>query len=607
MLQIGLPRRRSLLRRQPVTGLWLPPSPSHRTSPSLTPFARIHLPYGEITGREPAWEDVVDRFRRYRLSTILQWIGAVSSALLRVEESQFHARQGELCRLLLPNRSHDVLAGVERKFRELQREQPAPRTVALFHELQLLNAAKLALLQVSTDNPETAGSTDDLGEALLMVGDLTREGETLGGFGPDLNTPEGRRRVERFLMVNGMFHAIEEPFAIARNWDLYMEDRPHLRGTRSYVDLPATAERVIGLPLEQLRARLVALFSHWGKGVGPDRPLPSPLLETYFDGFDFAPEENDRFWPLVAGTPEELRRKFEERGCTRGNLRPWDVHPFEKRPLVLHDGQLFCPSVSLLQAKLGAGLHYLFLNSIPSERDRKRYLDYIGDVFEDYVESVFGSVFRGTGRFIGEEPLRARANGSPVCDGIVAYPDAILLVETKASRSTLGLRTEGDWEALLALVRKLMVRSARQLDATVHLIESGALRDLGVEPGRLRVHIPLAISLEHVPMNQLTYDRVSRELTREGLLSGPNIRPLQLLDVRDVEFIETAAAQSWSVAELLEERVARGWHRVASFIDYLHAVDHPAAKLQQARLTDRFTELVESAADYLRTRLSDAG
>lgn len=192
-----------MLQREPVTGLWLPPSLRHRTSPSLTPFARIHLPYGEITGREPAWEDVVERFRRYKLATILRWIGAVSSALLRVEESQLHARQVELCRLLLPNRSDDILADVERKFRELQREQPAPRTVALFHNLQLLNAAKLALLEVPPDNPEIADSTDDLGEALLMVMDLTRDGETLGGFGPDPNTPKGRRQVERFLMVNG--------------------------------------------------------------------------------------------------------------------------------------------------------------------------------------------------------------------------------------------------------------------------------------------------------------------------------------------------------------------------------------------------------------------
>lgn len=399
-----------------------------------------------------------------------------------------------------------------------------------------------------------------------------------------------------------MFHAVEEPFGIARSWDLYMEDRPHLQGTRSYVDLPAKAEQVTGLPLDQLRARLVVLFSHWGKGVGPDRPLPSPLLETHFDSFDFSPEEEDRFWPLVAGTPEELRREFEARGCTRGDLRPWDVHPFEKRPLVLHDGQLFCPSVSLLQEKLGAGLHYLFLNGICDERDRKRYLDYIGDVFEDYVEGVFGAVFRGTGRFIGEKELRGRAAGSPVCDGIVAYPDTIVLVETKASRSTLGLRTEGDWEALLVLVRKLMVRSARQLDATVRLIESGALSDLGVEPGGLRAYFPVAISLEHVPMNQLTYDRVSGELATDGLLSGPRVRPLQLLDVRDVELLEAAAANGWNVGELLEERVASGWHRVASLVNYLHAVEHPAAKLPQARLADRFEELMESVVDYLRVR-----
>lgn len=580
----------------------------------MNQYVRSYVEYSEVYGTTPAWDDVVEKLERYSLSVILSTLGRVSSALHNTGPHRMLEKQSELVNWLWESRALPVAAVTQARHKEAKQEGGAiPCPVVIFHELQLANTAKLAILEIEPDNKQSADEPDDLADALLMVNELLAGEETLTDLPSSPLSEEDRREWERFFVVNGTFNASNDPLqSLARTWDLYLRDHEPLREAPQYIDLPDLAERLTGLNPLQLWTRLFAVYSHWGRGADDTGNLPGPIsVEDHFtDNYDFTPEEEDAFWSWISADGDTLRRAFRQRGVRTGRLKPYDLLPLEKQPVIRVDGEVYCPSTLLMLRRATRGLHHLFLNHLPStekadegEADSKEYLDYRGRVFSNYCERLLFRVFpKGSGRVTDDQTLQHYSE-APICDAVVQYRNKAVLFEYKSSLLPLSVRTEGAWEDFEDMMDRTFRKAASQLDSSVAQIKAGQLVEAGLDPDRIGIFVPVIVSLANVPINPFTYERIASELRDDGLLHQRGVQPIQILQIRDLEWLETAILEHGeSLIGILEDRLDRDGQRMPSLVDHLFGEDHPALQSANPYLRGLWNELTQSAVALLEQR-----
>src|SRR5438445_3097307 len=247
--------------------LWVPKSYIDREQGRLArrqpeSYLRVSLGYEEVFGIKPSWDQLLQRLRQYSLTQILGCLGRISGILGQLSTRPPEA-QKQVCDGLFGDRSPVVWNGVLEWIRN-ERQAGAPEsTPALFHELQLINLAKVAFLSLEVTEAEGSATLDPLGEALLMLNNL-QEGVMGSHPGADPSTAEGFRIWHHHFIANGLFHRGDtEVNTFARAYDLYLSDKPHLHSDPEYVDLPAAVREATGLEPETLWFILFAFMAHW--------------------------------------------------------------------------------------------------------------------------------------------------------------------------------------------------------------------------------------------------------------------------------------------------------------------------------------------------------
>lgn len=592
------------------SGLWIPAGVKTNDSPEPARMAATYLCHSHVFDEEPTWEDAAQRLREYSLSTILGVIGGVSGALHPTTGSNSIEAQAELVRWLFEDHPNRVLVAADGLLGQVRGEgNDLPSPVAIFHDLQLVNAAKMALLEVPLDNETTAHSLEPLGEALLVVSDLIEPDETPGKTPGEIQDDEDRRAWTSFFLVNGRFHAFGNPMnELARSRELYLTDRPHLRensdDSGAYMDLPGTAEDLMGMPLEELLARNTAVYSRWGKGIDKETgDVPGSIkVDSYFtEHLDFNEQAEEAFWDEMSASAERLREMFRDADCSDGDLQPYYVFPFERYPLVRHQGWAHCPSPLLLGRKIGAGLHYMFLNGLESEDERDQYLTYFGSVFEDYVAEILdGMAGDGAATFVPENTLERAAEGASVCDGVLCVGDTAVPIEAKSKRLTLDARTEGDWSEIKKFLDDAFYKAATQLDSTIDLIGEGHLSEEGLNPDRIRAYLPVVVTIEPAPMQPPLYNLIRSLYDEKNILKEPYTKPLQQLTIDDLEMLEAVSEGAGDARDLLRARVDAAHHQMP-FKSWAWKHDQSLARVKNVRLAEVFEDMFQGAVDHLRS------
>ena len=248
-------------------------------------------------------------------------------------------------------------------------DQPTmPDPLLFFTEPQVVAVAKIALLVCPHVTERSSGSFQPVGEALMMAADLIGREENVG-LTPDIRSAGSRDAWLRFVVMNGLFNASDNfRSALARTHDLYLRDGPGPGTNDGSIDLRKRFREITGLDPDFAWAMGFSLFANW-RTVDPksDRP-PGPLsLEAYMSALNITGAECAAIRKLFAVDAGEARDTLRKRGCGPDSLRPYDVQPLDRSPLVSLEGRLYCPSVQLLRWKLTTGLHHVFLQ--PSERN----------------------------------------------------------------------------------------------------------------------------------------------------------------------------------------------------------------------------------------------
>ncbi len=483
----------------------------------------------------------------------------------------------------------------------------APPIVKVFHELQVVTAAKIALLAVPPAAPANGPrSPQAFGEAMLMVNDLinlhTRSHELPQGI-------RERADLDRWVshvVPNRLFHGGGNfRHAIARSHDLYLTDRPHLRSKAGYVNLPDLFERLTSVPVDLACAAMFGALA----STKADHPKVLLTVDTFLEALNLHSHEERAVFALFAAPANTLRQKLMSGGCGADDLRVFDPLPLGETPVVIHDGKAYCPSVAFLHRKMTRGWFHIFLNGLEDGRESKRFLDYMGPVFEDYINTLLRRVFpKESGRYIGPDFLdNPTLPGSKKCDGVIVYENSVVLLEAKATLLHLPVWRDGDIGALSEKIDDIIGDSAKQFSGTIRLIEEGHLREKGVDPSRIESYLPLVVTLETMPNDFMVYRLVEQQTRRQVMLESPKAKPVQWADVGDVESLETLLADGMRLHDILMARLQDRSYREESLGNWLMGRCGPAALGPNPYLKRRFDEVFGRALEYLRSRRPSGG
>lgn len=578
---------------------------SRRATTAPNPgFLVRRIGFGALTGRTPSWERAIELLRQLSLRQVLDLTGRIS-AVLQNSDPADQAIQLYLTQSFFQSQATSLWT----KAKTVAGRPDAP--IALFDEAMLLAAIKLACVHLPTDGPDNRDPFPAFGEALLILNDLV-EKDLLSG---PVAVAE-RERLGYFRAVARLFY--ERPNymqALARAFDLFLVDRPHLRSDAigqsgaAYVDLPALLKEATGLDPHEYFAVCFAFLSYFYAIDRESVPTTHAIIsyEHYFQATTIPPERTAHLFGLVMQSAAELQDGVR-RSEPAGRVNQFTHLPLAAKPLVRINDHVFAPLLQLVMAKLTTGLYHTLLNSydLADRKHREAFQQYMGRVFEDYVDTTFRRALRGSSaRWISERELldampATKKTRPPTCDGVLVQGDAIILVEAKAKLLAAAARSGTDEAGFWAKIDELLVKPARQLSSVVDALQAGQLQGLGLTAGPRTAIYPLVVHLQDLPSEPLVYEWAEARWTADRLLQQPGVRPLQAWHIGDIEALEPTMQRGVPLATVLREKVSNRAVVGETLINGLVLLGRDDwMQGRNAHLDARYREIMDECERYL--------
>ena len=588
--------------------LWLPYDPrlpSVRSAHGFLEFVGVTLSYRQVYGSQPDWEDLKRALAPYSLERIVDIACRISASLYGAKLPWDSNTQLRICKGIFGQAETTRILNAAKCVEREMLKDGGRAPLLIFHEQQTLNLLKAAFIIKEIDDRDSSEDLIELGKAFLIVTDLT-EGEPGDLSSAEEDDPDYLDRWVSYILANSLFSSGSVgSYALARCHDLYLTDKRRLRHCGSYVDLPGQLKAITGLDPDALWAATFALGSHWVTLTAQAVSSGTMALNrgSYFSrNFSFSDTEKEDFYALCETDVSVFKETVEQR-YSADELRPFDVIPFAKWPIVSFNDRVYSTSLLLLMQKLTTGLHHVYLdNSVPAN-DRQRYLTYMGEVFADYISRCLCRVFPPlAGRYLNFDDLRNEIKGK-YCDGLISYGDAVVLIEMKASLFPLEARVGHNVAAIKDRLHDIIIDGAQQIHATIEALRSG-WRDKGnIIPAEIRQYYPIVLTLEEIPMNPIIHGEVKRSLDGQGLLHEADVRPLQYFDVGVFDHMEGALQGGSSLRDLLDEKLGNPVEVDDSWGNFLYRI-RERLEHSNSYLENRYKELTKTAISFFEKRQS---
>jgi len=208
---------------------------------------------------------------------------------------------------------------------------------------------------------------------------------------------------------------------------------------------------------------------------------------------------------------------------------------------------------------------------------------------------------------LGAAELRRAVPSGKLCDGLVLYGDAVVLVESKAKLLKLSARAGEDIAEYETKLDEIVVDGGEQLLDTIQAVETGSLRNLGVAPDHIRAYYPLFATLDSIPMRTPIYNRLVSHLPPLPEAAQGKLRPLQIVDVGELEMIELAVRdRAFSLRDTLERKSSDDTWRGEPMTNFAHAVNETRVlEGHNPYLATLYRQIGERARSFLRSRVGE--
>lgn len=166
---------------------------------------------------------------------------------------------------------------------------------------------------------------------------------------------------------------------------------------------------------------------------------------------------------------------------------------------------------------------------------------------------------------------------------------------------TLSARTADSFDAYLEVLEKSASKAARQISNTIDLMRGGTFVSDGVDPSIVRSYFPVTVTLE-VLLNHAMYRRLRDEACDLNLLRQDGCRQLQVMDIADIELVETAVRADADFLDLLMRKLSDEYSVGIPFKNYCIAQQFDWANAHNPFLTERSDEASNNMLKWLRHR-----
>ncbi len=512
---------------------------------------KAYVKLSELTGVEPTLDDLVARLRDVGLRSLLFSL----SRLLNVLHVDGVSRM-ELQALL---RDRAFTPGMLRRLRAV----PNWQARIVFFPQQALFAAKMAILHApDRDDPRQDEEFRDVVVELLL---------TAAEFLDRIVLPDDPGELERVLVAhqvrNYLHNATEQVrYMIPRASLLYLQlpFDPDLRGDPDFVDLPAVFRDATGFDLKDYLAFGVGLFvwfsdqSYLRGSHSAERESINP--GTFFSKSTIDPDYARRLLASFTHTYDSARAAFAARPGDAATSS-YDFRPFMERPLYAIREDVIVPiHLGYLEARFTNALYWTISDHLQAE-ERRRFRRFFGRVFELYVRRSLQRAIRDESglarRVFPEFPYRTRHGQRKTSDVVLVYPRTAIFLDATAMRIRFeATAVSNDVAAFDTDVDQIIVAKAQQLTDRIRDFRDGLHDFGGVATGDVDHIYPVIVTIQSIPESTVIWGRIRDLLAGRGLLNGLGIEPLQLIDVEELEVLETILPQGVSLLEILQARAA---------------------------------------------------
>lgn len=359
--------------------------------------------------------------------------------------------------------------------------------------------------------------------------------------------------------------------------------------------LPETALlEATGLEVEDAVALAFGLLAWHSNLDRPDRFL-APDFNSDMDA-----SKIDSFLELVAATPDELRAKLADQRSQ------WDFLAFQERPVVRLEEGLVVVDTTFLMDRVTSGLFYAVHDwaKAQSEELRRGWTQAWGDMVERLVEDSLTPhalpLLGGAAASYTEEHLEAAYPGHRVCDVVLDLGRKIAAVEVVSGRMTLATRVDGDQDAFMADMEKIVFKKLRQLDDSANCLLADPAALLGTTERRsVR---PIVVAGGGFPNSPVTQAIINDYCVEHGLFHHAMIDDPVVLDVGEVEMLEGLHESGRSMMDLIDDWQASPLRAVSMRNWLMREVGSGFQQFRPARMKPQMDAFFAEMMDRLQLR-----
>lgn len=306
--------------------------------------------------------------------------------------------------------------------------------------------------------------------------------------------------------------------------------------------------------------------------------MPTKKWQAAITSISFAPHEFgplDRDQQLMLGTSES----------------PFAVLPFINRPLIRLGAHFFLISRDLIVRRATDGifwdLHSAFAEEDPDEGVR-RFMFTFGRRVQVYMESIFKRMYPSVGgtadRLVLLDGIEINSRGRRLADACILEPPFVAVIEITSSRFSARGIMGSDPKSFHRDVERMILDKVEQLDHTIEMIADQTI-DLGIQSDKPLRFIPILATLDGFPaVDRLRYP-LDHLIQQRGLLTGPGIEPLEIIDADEWEGLEPIVTSGDSLCQIIQAKNRSGGPGWKPIRDYLYEQgigDEMSPALQQS-------------------------
>lgn len=455
---------------------------------------------------------------------------------------------------------------------------------ALFSEEQTFMMQRLLLLHATERATEdlTTPETARLVWALLWIPDVMLDPELAADLRRSAGGIDDEMLLRFFVAHGGLAGHPAFRHEMARAHHLYavIADSLAARRHRDYCPIDDWLRAAYGLGFVELQALGFAFFARSNVGDRADAQLRF-TDDDYFRGTAIAGRYAQAL-PAIAATREWFQAEFS--ASSRSGRAGKEIQPFLRRPALLQrDGKMVVVGARALESWLGStGAYYRIFDvaRARSKDDMERFRRFNGFLQERYFRHLTHTAHPhlrrrtrhgAAGRVHGETTYKTSKGERKTSDVAVDLGLDLVLVEVTSSRVTTKSLVDGDVNAIVRDLTKVILANMVQLDRVVRDLVAGRAKLPEVDIDHVARIWPIIVSpdsLFHSPSLWAWCASSGGHLLQTPAGETREIQPLVLLDAEEYEILMSIVADGSPLVGVLGEKTSLLW-RERDFKSYV--------------------------------------